>query len=540
MSEEYTDEEAVEFFTNYIDTRRFVQQFPFVPGGPSLGQTDWENRRLNDMLDMIDGANASDLQTVGDALKNAADSIRDIGEEITKYSGDVEWEGQSAEAFKTWALDLGKNTEKLATYTDYAGTQMQVAAEGLSSVKSSMPPRDPEPGPGLPLDAVPAPAQVEGNEKFEAAQKKEADRQEAINQMNRLSSYYKVTRDLMAAQEEPTFGSIPDVGVPDPPKKSPGAGQPTAPVGGHEQQLAAAAPASSPNTGHPPSSANFAPSTFSGSAGQVPAVQQLATFGVSQPVHTDLNSVALSATPSTEGTVRSPGASSSPAVSSPANALASPVVPLTSQRTTSQGITRSKTLGPRVGGDRFPASQLGGSGKRLPSSAGYGPNAMGRPPLSASPSGSGRSDGISGGRPQVQTGTPAAGGPRAPQGTVVGGERAPMGRAPMTGAAPSAGSGVSGGRPTDRRLATERGGSIGAPQADASRGGRPTAFTPGGTGLVQGGAASGRQGMVGVPPRMGSNSAKEENGNRSRRPDYLIEDESTWTHQRDVVPHVIE
>ncbi|MDV9191634.1 hypothetical protein R6L23_26075, partial [Streptomyces sp. SR27] len=81
--------------------------------------------------------------------------------------------------------------------------------------------------------------------------------------------------------------------------------------------------------------------------------------------------------------------------------------------------------------------------------------------------------------------------------------------------------GISGGR----RLAGEAGGVVGgkAQRAGAAGGtGRP--FTPGGSGLVRGGATK-------------PGDREEQNG---ERPDYLVEDEETWQQGRRVAPPVID
>ncbi|THA24215.1 hypothetical protein E4198_05180 [Streptomyces sp. RKND-216] len=91
-------------------------------------------------------------------------------------------------------------------------------------------------------------------------------------------------------------------------------------------------------------------------------------------------------------------------------------------------------------------------------------------------------------------------------------------------------------------LARAKGGVLGAPKGIA--GGRPA--TPGGTGLGKGrGGASGngkgaRGGMLGG--RMGSNQRPgEDEREQGHRPDYLIEDEETWTPEDSrSVPRTIE
>ncbi|MDK1477090.1 hypothetical protein QNO07_27485, partial [Streptomyces sp. 549] len=191
----------------------------FAGGGrKTLGRSDFEGRGLNDLVSMVEGAKPADLEAAADALWAAADDIKDISTDLDKHVKSVEWEGTSAKAFRAWTRNLARNTLLLSSYTETASTQLKAAAVGLASVRSGMPPKDAAEslGLGVSLSEVPSPARVEGNPAFDAASKKEADRQEAINQMNRLSSYYQVSHDIMAAQQQPTFGPMPDVGVPEP------------------------------------------------------------------------------------------------------------------------------------------------------------------------------------------------------------------------------------------------------------------------------------------------------------------------------------
>src|SRR5690606_15878757 len=62
---------------------------------------------------------------------------------------------------------------------------------------------------------------LDTNEEFTAARKAEQNRQEAINQMYRLASFYRVSQGKMASAEEPVFPKMPDVGVPEPMPEAP-------------------------------------------------------------------------------------------------------------------------------------------------------------------------------------------------------------------------------------------------------------------------------------------------------------------------------
>lgn len=211
---------------NVIDLMNTVAKVGFLPFGgkfPRLyGKTNFEGHDLNAMIDMVESAKPEDLETAATALLNAQTAIEDAAGELEGHISRVDWEGESGEAFRKWGAKLVVHTRKLADFAEAAGTQMTAAATGLASVRSAMPPRDTRQDPKTVAD-IPTPSRVEGNEEYAAAVKAEKDRQEAINQMNRLSSFYEVSETTLAQQEPPVFEAMPDVGVP---KPTPGYGTP--------------------------------------------------------------------------------------------------------------------------------------------------------------------------------------------------------------------------------------------------------------------------------------------------------------------------
>ncbi|MEW2049766.1 hypothetical protein [Streptomyces sp. NPDC005476] len=188
------------------------------PGG--FGKTSFEGYDLNAMIDIVESANPETLENAATALVDARDAINDAANELSRNLGDVDWEGEAHTAFYTWGMNLTTTALALAGYTDEVGTQVLAASAGLASVRKSMPPRDSRIDPKKPED-IPTPKRVEGNEEYTAALKVEQDRQEAINQMYRLASFYTVSSGMMELAEEPVFPKMPEVGVP-------------APVGGRE------------------------------------------------------------------------------------------------------------------------------------------------------------------------------------------------------------------------------------------------------------------------------------------------------------------
>ncbi|WP_411137446.1 hypothetical protein [Streptomyces sp. C10] len=165
--------------------------------------------------------------------------------------------------------------------------------------------------------------------------------------------------------------------------------------------------------------------------------------------------------------------------------------------------------------------------------------------------GGGGSTGMPGGMMPVMPGK--GGGSVGPGGGSRGGAmggRSGAGRAGMPGGAGAGRAGMpGGGMGGGAGGGAGRGGAAGAGRSGAqarTRGGMagkpgaPTGGTKqGGSGLhrSRGGAMAG-QGMAGAPGAKGNGKEKERT--TSQRPDYLIEDEETWTPQRNVAPRVIE
>ncbi|MFG3267112.1 hypothetical protein [Streptomyces bobili] len=190
---------------------------PPPPGTPAgFGKTSFEGYDLNQMIDIVESASPETLETAATALVDARDAIKEAADELSRNLGAVDWEGEAHTAFYKWGMDLTTTAQALATYADEVGTQVLAAGSGLASVRKSMPPRDTRLVRKT-VDDIPTPAQVDTNKDYAAAVKAEKDRQEAINQMYRLASFYTVSSGMMQLAEEPVFPKMPDVGVPPPP-----------------------------------------------------------------------------------------------------------------------------------------------------------------------------------------------------------------------------------------------------------------------------------------------------------------------------------
>ncbi|MGV9428700.1 hypothetical protein ACWDO7_30990 [Streptomyces sp. NPDC003656] len=430
-------------------------------GSPlSLGRTDFENHDLNAMIDLVEHAKPEHLEQASKTLWDARTAIHDAATDLQTNLGQVDWEGEGADAFHKWTKDLINWTKDLATYADVAATQIDAAATGLASVRKSMPPRDTRPSADQKRpDALPKAKQVDTNPDYTAALKVEKNRQEAINQMNRLASFYSVSATTLKAAPEPQpLRGMPDVGVPQPPKWVEG-GQ--SPVGS-----GTATPSRTPS--HVAEGRHEALTVPHGTETATGGLTHKAPHEPTAPsahdIGTEINTV---------GTL-------------PASA---PAVPTAHP---------APTLPTAGGGGQFPAS-FPGPGTPPPimpvtgRSTGFGGGPVNRLPLS----GQGRtgSTGIGNGRgaqgPTAQTGRSSVGG-RAPQGPLgqaarATGRTAPAGQSPLRGATQSGqtpmGRGVTGGTPrastpTGRSGATNPAG----PVRNGVVGGKPiVGRTPGAT-----------------------------------------------------------
>ncbi|MFS4094061.1 hypothetical protein [Streptomyces sp. AF1A] len=184
----------------------------------AFGSTDFERHDLNDMIDLVEQAQPEHLELASKALWDAHQSISDAAKELKAHIEAVDWEGKAAGDFRVWATGLVGWSHELADFADKAATQISAAGMGLASVKKSMPPRDPRPRAERKLPTqLPKAKQVAGNPDYVVAKKAEQDRQEAINQMNKLASYYAVSAGTLKAEEGPQpYKPMPPVGIPKP------------------------------------------------------------------------------------------------------------------------------------------------------------------------------------------------------------------------------------------------------------------------------------------------------------------------------------
>ncbi|WLW51820.1 hypothetical protein [Streptomyces sp. YU58] len=520
---------------------------------------------LNQMLDLVEGTDPEDLESSGRALWDARDAIKAAAEELDGHIGKVHWVGQAGHDFRQWGLKLVASTTQLSTFAGAAGDQLSSAAMGLASVRGAMPARDSEANRKRPEHFTEA-EKTANKEQYDAAVRVEKDRQEAINQMNRLASYYAVSGKELQDLKAPTFHSMPNVGVPAP-AKGYRPGESTSRVGeGSTTTGVTNRNSVDSSTGHGVVDSAKPP------AQEVPG--RVARPDV--PVGTNIDSVDTllpRATPPATGPT--PPLTGTPPMGGgqnylPDGALGTPMPNGTQGRNlggtgglrnpsasgqgrpntpglNNQGVGRASGQGPiNQMGRSTPTGQAAGKGLVSGSQSsqmgrgisGGTPRAGGTatPRTNAAPTtGAGRSNGVVGGRPATGNASAKGGGSRIPRGTIVGGEGAANSRSTT-------------GRPGQRGVfgapdPTARPGSGGAVPRTGSGGadpvtGRPivrnstagaerNGLTRGGAGLVRGSGQNGKP--------------DDDDVQATPRPDYVVEDQETHLPnkpRRDVPPVV--
>ncbi|MFC8657569.1 hypothetical protein ACFUCT_20580 [Streptomyces parvus] len=528
------DDARVKIQMAQTDISEAVRKMPFASA--PTGRTSFEGFQLNSMIDLVENTKPEDLENAGKSLWDARDAIKKAAQELEDNMKGVDWQGESGTAFRAFGKGLVAHARKLGDFADVAGTQITVAGTGLASVRSAMPPRDSRQVRKSP-DDIEMPGRVADNPEYQAALKVEKDRQEAINQINRLASYYSVSGERLEGQEPPRFEK--DLGIAMPP-----------PRGGWRPPASGTSGERSESFGNTPVP-DAAGRSGSGSSAAVaatnrPPAEVLGSAPLpDRTVGTEINTVAPPQVPTTiTGTPPqpSPTPTTGPAGTPPTfmpPSLTNPVQGGTPRSTGPTGMPRT-------------VSQAGqGMGKAQPTGVGPVAKGQGGPPIGRpSPMGGG---GTFNGRPPVgpQSQVPTAGRPAVgPGGTSTGAGPRAGGRngivggtpqhAPTQGRAATGGAsqrGVIGGpgataapsRPGGRSTsASGTNGVVGSPRKAAGTGSNAKGFTAGGAGLVRGPA--GRR-----------DKGREDEANRSTRPDYVTEDEETWNAgRRGAVPPVVE
>ncbi|MGA5133233.1 hypothetical protein ACPCTO_25850 [Streptomyces olivoreticuli] len=462
---------------------------------------------------MVEPADAQKVTDLAHRLTAASTAIKELGDDLKKHMDRVHWQGEGGEAFRGWGSRMSNATLRLGHYAENAGTWMNHAAVTLGQVKRDMPKYSAaskatvdsylnaqppnmrviqEPLVDLPAVGS-APSQRQA---YEAQKRLHDDHMHAAELLKKLSESYNASGVQLMRAERPQFPPAPDRFVP-----------PLPDLGGTERL-------SLPGGADAPGSTGPSESSTTGLAA--------ATGGTTTGSATAHSPSGHVVRPGGPHGVDLDGGLVAPHVPSPAPYREGTTTPRLDGSTDRAHPQWPSVPLPVPGGDRQgPGSGVG----RVPTLPGTRqPTAPGRDSLAGRPSVSAPvvpREGIVGGRlvpriPQPPTGSPS-------RGVVIGTE-------------PGGGSsGVVGGRPP-------------MPRPGGSATDRP--FTPGGSGLVGNrptgaGSPAAQSGMRGggMPgmPATSLGSAPPGRRQGGRRPDYLVEDEETWSQgNRRVVPPVID
>ncbi|MFE7116764.1 hypothetical protein ACFU99_15250 [Streptomyces sp. NPDC057654] len=461
-----------------------------------MGKFDGESHEA--LYGMIANAQPTRFSDAETALRKASADINAIGEEFRAHVQRVKWEGEGGDAFRAWGAEMAKQTLVMADYTQDIGECIGHAGKGLSLGQSEMPPVEP--------------CYVDPRKDAERRASSDKRRQEAIQALVKADSYVTIAQQKLDGLKEPNFPLLPSAfsgGVRDAyvvheqSQGGPHSGGDG--LGGGSGRITSLHTTAGPNGG--------ADEVSSYSA------HHSGTAGVHHSVDTGRHAVETSGTV-IDSTVTAPSPDS-----------AKHIVP--------DHTGPTNTTGPMVPGPAVPnmLTSPRGNAKFTPGLSGGLPEKSVNTPRSTSVPRIGKSDGVLGGTPAERPAQSTS--PRLPRGTVVGEERSPMGRAPM-GRAPvgAGGYGAGPGQPgasasiPGRRPASEVSGSSGVPRTPRQQ---RSEFTQGGSGLVRGTQAAG------ATPRSRAQAPGKPGRRGGVRPDYLTEDEETWTSgRRDTVPPVID
>ncbi|MFJ9040028.1 hypothetical protein ACIRF8_26025 [Streptomyces sp. NPDC102406] len=553
-----------------------------TPVGQALDtrRSDFESDdiRLNTLLDMVEQTDPADLESSGTALWNARDAIKKAASELDGHVTRVHWVGESGDSFREFGKDLVAYGEQLSTFAGSAGDQLSAASMGLASVRGAMPERDTRPADKqgmLPKD-YPAHKKVDSDPDYAAAVKVEKNRQEAINQMNRLSSYYAVsTKQLNTLNANPPkLRTMPDVGVPKPKiarrwgeTTGGGSGVGAAGASNSDGQVTERARPQIDGAHESGGAHVVAPPTV-----DAPPVKEVdgSITNPDRPVGTEIDSVGTlpspTATPPSTGPAPVSGGPNPTAPTSPSfsNGYVPPMQGGMNSRTTGPAGSRAPFLpqgrsagapgtadaGTTRSGGRGGAGEMGRAGstakaggpggRTLPGAGGQGitggsPRATGgQMPRTAGGTGAGRSNGVVGGRP---TASPTGqSGSRIPRGSVMGVEgaagngRSSAGRVGQRGVIGAPGSAAG---PAGRNASGPRNGAAASEAVTGNPTSRGSATRAERNGMTRGGT-----GLVRGPGRNGE--PREEETEAAERPDYVVEDVNTHlpANRRDVPPVV--
>ncbi|MFI9362639.1 WXG100 family type VII secretion target [Kitasatospora sp. NPDC053057] len=533
------------------------------------GETNFEGLDHSVLHGMVNGTSPQTVLSRGTQLQAAGRVLTELSAALKSHLSNVNWEGQAAENFKTWAGNLQQSAEKLGAYSTGAGNAMHQAGEALSTAKVAMPEVPttdidtvsrhagqtvdqaayttasfmPEGATPANLDSIMQkrkPGWVTQAEFQAASQRAYQAHQEAVHQMENLAqAYAAATTTLNGLGDNVVLPGTPDTNQNNSTAISRG-GDSGGAYGG--SQRASRTSGGSTGGSYSPSAGDY------GGATMRPRDPSTSWQDPSNPTHPGpvppYDHGQLPPPPQDPGTPTPPSHPSDP-VTRPGTGLDS--LPTLPDQTAPVGPGSGPVLPSGPGGTpAYPGGPGGpGSVPGLPGGGPIGGFPGGTSGGSVPTKGIGSIPGKSGGSVPLRTG-PFSGGsipgkagtPGLPSGTVIGREGAASGgrvsgssMGSGMGMHPGMGGGQGVGGSRGRGLTSTAGGTVGGRKGPAAGG----EFTPGGTGLrnravaaeaAEGGSRSGQNGMM--APGAGGHGGKKDRDRRNRA-DYLHEDEETWT-----------
>jgi hypothetical protein len=189
--------------------------------GGARGGTSFEGMSHEQMLAWLDQADSGTVQAAAQKLVAAAEEIRKIADELKIRPQWVEWKGEGADAFRTWAGDLANSALRLADFSGDSGKWLSQASGAIATAQAAVP-RD-ESSASANLAAARAHhndpdagavAAKSGAELAALKAHKEKVRQEAAVEMRKLAQAYDLSSTQMDSLERPRFPPPPARFVP--------------------------------------------------------------------------------------------------------------------------------------------------------------------------------------------------------------------------------------------------------------------------------------------------------------------------------------
>ncbi|MFE6865392.1 PPE domain-containing protein [Kitasatospora sp. NPDC057692] len=483
---------------------------------------------------MVQTLNPGEVMAAADPWRRAADTLKAIRATLTRASTEAatSWEGSTSDAFHSRMLHLATTINTAASYANDAAITLKAISEAIDKAKADMP-EEPS-GIAQLKDAVGDTFSSlfgadDEDARTDVANQKKA---EAATVLQTLAMHYRTAAPMLKPPQPPG-----------PPSKGGGRGDYSefpeddtgatgyAAVGGFLSGVGVG------NSG--------------AGTGGVPAARpregavsdpRTGDAARSNPQGTGQSFSKAPAAPSDagiKGGVAMPPPKAAPVTFGAGTVVdGAAAVPASAGQPLSGGSSTSILGSPGTGGSQSPAGQpampQGGHGGGTSNSSGlpqpFGP--VGKQGAGAARSGQAGPEVVGGGREAAQgrTGAGRSGAPFGVEGTsgVVGSGTVGAGSARGGGAAGRTGGTV-----------------IGVGERSGKGGGRE-AFTEGGSGLGARGRVRSETG-TGSPltqtpmvPLGSADRGRKDDEKRRRRPDYLVEDEDTWTSGHPVNPNVVE